>query len=189
MGPEASFGHINRKGQILTFDLMIAIFIFLLIFSAVVIFIYSVADTSNPASVYSAESISNYLNNAATQAADTLVGSPGYPQNWYSSSCPSIQTLGVMKNYYEASPQKLYNLTTLPTNCISQLLRAGDTFNITATYLNYTTVKITEGAAKRNITAGFKIPANATYSVSISRYVTLSPGNVIVRMVFTEWFG
>jgi hypothetical protein len=174
---------LNRRGQIFTIDLLIALFIFTLIFTSVVIFLYSVGDTSNPLSSYYSEVSSTYLSNIATQAANTLTGSPGYPSSWPSLSCPQISTLGVMYNSNEVSGQKLYNLTTLPVGCVSQLLRAGNSFNITAYYLNGSILRING----RLITAGFATPHNANYIDVVQRYEVLYPGTVIIRISLKEW--
>ncbi len=178
---------MGKRGQIFTFDLMVAIFVFLLIFTSMILFIYSVVDSSNPYSAYSIITLSNYVNNLATQGINTIVGSQGYPQNWTSAACASISRLGIMYNYYEASPQKLYNLTTLPLGCMSQLLRSGSSFNITASYLNYSTIKITEGLSTRAISVGFQPPKNPSYLVSLQRYVILYPGNSIIRITYKVW--
>ena len=174
---------MDKKGQVFTIDLLIAIFIFTLIFTSVVIFLFSIGAISSQYSSYYAQTISVSLNSIASSAINTLVGSQGTPINWSSAPCSSIKTVGIMYNYYEASPQKLYNLTTLPVACLSQLLRAGDSFNITTSYLNGTPLKV-NGAV---ITAGFSIPQNPAYITSVQRFVVLYPGKDIIRMSFSEW--
>ena len=189
---------MNKKGQILTIDLLISLFIFILIFTSVIIFLYSIASVSNPYSSYYVQSISDSLNSVSSSAANALVSSPGIPINWTSASCGSIKTLGIMYNSYLASPEKLYNLTTLSANspgCLSQLIRAGTDFNISVYYLNYTKVKINSsgvvggtGASEKFITAGYPIPSNPAYLSAIQRFVVLYPGNTIVRISYSEWF-
>ncbi len=177
---------LNKNGQVFTMDMLIALFIFMLIFTSVIVFIYEVASVSNPYSAYYVQFISSTLDSEASSAINVLTGSQGSPSYWPSLSCPAIKTLGVMVNPYEASAQKLYNLTTLSKNspgCLSELLRGGNSFNISAFYLNGTRVVINSV----HITAGFPIPLNAIYIASIQRYVVLSPSNSIIRISYAEW--
>ncbi|EFD92517.1 MAG: Putative uncharacterized membrane protein [Candidatus Parvarchaeum acidophilus ARMAN-5_'5-way FS'] len=174
---------MNRKGQIFTMDLLISLFIFLLLFSTVLLFIYSNADIDNTYSSYYSQLESTYLNNLAVQGANSLIGSEGTPVNWYATSCSNIKQIGLMQNYLEASPIKLYNLTTLPVSCLSSLLKAGASFNITFYYLNGSIVNING----KPITAGFPIDSASNYIASIGRFVVLYPGNEIVRLSYTEW--
>ncbi len=174
---------ITKKGQVFTMDLLIALFIFTLVFTSAVVFLYTVGDTSNPFSSYYSEAASTYLGNIAVQAADTLVGSPGYPVNWPEVSCSQIGTLGLMENSNEISGQKLYNLSLMPVGCVSELLRAGNSFNITAYYLNGSVVRING----RAITAGFSVPFNTNYIDVVQRYEVLYPGSAIIRLSLKEW--
>ncbi|MCW1299586.1 MAG: hypothetical protein QXD02_04680 [Candidatus Parvarchaeum sp.] len=75
---------MDKKGQIFTIDLLIALFIFLLLFTTVLLFLYSNADINNSYSSYYSQITSNYINNLAVQGANSLLGSEGYPSNWYS---------------------------------------------------------------------------------------------------------
>ncbi len=174
---------MDKKGQVFTIDLLMALFIFLLVLTSVIVFLYSVADVANPYSSYYSLEISDYLNGVVSSGADTLVGSPGIPVNWTSAQCTKIGTIGIMFNSYEASPQKLYNLTTLPTGCLSELLRASDSFNISTYYLNGTPLKV----YGTPVTAGFQPPQSASYIVSVPRYVVMFPGNVIIKLIYKEW--
>lgn len=174
---------MNRKAQVLTIDLLISLFIFILILTSVIIFIFSIASVSNPYSSYYVQYVSNTLNGIATAGANTLAGSPGLPVDWVSQPCSSIETLGVMYNYYEASPQKLYNLTTLPSGCLSQLLRGGSSFNVSVSYLNGSRLLVNDIP----ISAGFPVPINATYLVSVQRFAVLYPGNSIIAITYKEW--
>lgn len=174
---------MNKSGQVFTIDLLVSLFIFILVLTSIIVFIYSVASVSNPYSSYYAQSISNALNTQAAAAANTLIGSQGQPTTWSSTKCSSIATLGVMYNSYSALPQKLYNLTTMPSGCVSQLLRAGTNFNISVFYLNGSRLKIRSAS----ITAGYPIPSNPTYLTSIQRFVVLYPGSLIVRISYSEW--
>lgn len=175
---------MNKRAQVLTIDLLVSLFIFILIFGSVVIFIFSTAYVSNPYSSYYAQFSLNSLNGIATAGANSLVGSQGLPVNWSSASCSSIKTLGVMYNSYEAAPQKLYNLTTVPVGCLSQLLRGSNTFNITVSYVVNNSIIKVNGAP---ISAGFPIPSEPTYLASIQRFVVLYPGTNIIRVTFAEW--
>ncbi len=187
---------MNKKGQILTMDLLISLFIFILIFTSVIIFLYSIADVSNPYSSYYEQFISNSLNTVASSGVNTLIGSEGLPINWTSGSCGAIRTLGIMYDSYLVSPQKLYNLTTISfkePGCLSQLLRAGTDFNISIYYLNGTRVKINSsgvvgGANEVAISAGYPIPSNPAYLSSIQRFAVLYPGNTIIRISYSRWF-
>lgn len=174
---------MNKRGQIFTIDLLVAMFVFFLLFTTVLLFLYSNADTNNAYSSYYSQLTSNYINNLAVQGANTLLGSEGYPADWYTVTCSQIKQVGVMQNYLEASPVKLYNLTTLPVSCLSALLKSGVSFNITFYYLNNSIVKI-NGVP---ITAGFPIDTASNYIASISRYVVLYPGNEILRLSYAEW--
>ncbi len=174
---------MNNRGQIFTLDLLISLFIFLLLFTSVVLFLYSVADVNNPYSSYYSQVTSTYLNNVANQNADILSESIGSPANWPQYACGQISSIGLLQNTYELSPLKMYNLTTMSTKCLSQLLRAGGSFNVTTYYLNGSTVKI----GNRPITAGFSIPQNQSYIASVSRYVVMYPGSTIIKITFTEW--
>ena len=174
---------MDKKGQIFTIDLLISLFIFLLLFTAVLLFLYSNADIDNSYSSYYSQITSNYINNLAVQGANSLLGSEGYPSNWYALSCNQIKQIGVMQNNLEASPTKLYNLTTLSTACLSSLLRAGDLFNITFYYLNGSILKL----KGKGITAGFPIDYSYSYVASIQRFTVLYPGNEIIRLSYTEW--
>ncbi len=189
---------MNKKGQILTIDLLISLFIFILIFISVIIFLYSIASVSNPYSSYYVQFISNSLNTVASSGANTLIGSEGLPINWTSASCGQIKTLGILYDSSLVSPQKLYNLTTLSSKspgCLSQLLRAGMDFNISVYYLNNSRVRINAsgvvggaGPSLTSITAGYPIPSNPAYLASIQRFGVLYPGNVIIRISYSEWF-
>ncbi|MCL5009480.1 MAG: hypothetical protein M1433_00645 [Candidatus Parvarchaeota archaeon] len=177
---------MDHKGQVFTIDLLIALFIFILVFTSIIVFLYEVASVSNPYSSYYVQFVSDTLNNIASSGINTLTGSQGYPTNWNSMPCSSIKTLGIMLNSYEVSVQKLYNLTTLSSSsldCLSQLLRAGNSFNISVFYLNGSTVKVNSVP----ITAGFPIPADTVYTASIQRYEVLSPGSTIIRISYSEW--
>jgi hypothetical protein len=174
---------MNRKGQIFTIDLLIALFIFLLLFTTVLLFLYSNADINNSYSSYYSQITSDYINNLAVQGANSLLGSQGYPTNWPSLSCSQIKQLGLMHNSLEVSSNKLYALTTLPVSCISSMLKAGDSFNITFYYLNGSMLKVNGNP----ITAGFSIDYSSSYVASIQRFVVLSPGNEIIRLSYTEW--
>ena len=185
---------MNRRAQVLTVDLLMSMFIFILLFTSVVSFLYTIVNVGASSSSYYSQVISSFLNNAATAGADTLVGSRGSPADWTSVPCSSIGTLGIMYNYYEASPQKLYNLTTLPVSCLSQLLRAQNTFNVSVSYINGTPLKV-NGVP---ITVGFQPPADAKFVSSIQRYVVLYPNSIspsvissptapIIVVNFKEW--
>ena len=174
---------MDKKGQIFTIDLLISLFIFLLLFTTVLLFLYSNADIDNSYSSYYSQITSNYINNIAVQGASSLIGSEGYPSNWYSISCNQIKQVGVMQNNLEVSPTKLYNLTTLPLSCLSSLLKTGDSFNITFYYLNGSILKLSGKA----ITAGFPIDYSSNYIASIQRFTVLYPGNEIIRLSYTEW--
>ena len=185
---------MNRRAQVLTVDLLMSLFLFILLFTSVVSFLYTIVNVGTSSSSYYSQVISSFLNNAASAGVDTLVGSQGSPLNWEYVTCSSIGTLGVMHNYYEASPQKLYNLTTLPVSCLSQLLRAQNTFNVSVSYINGTPLRI-NGVP---ITVGFQPPKNAGFISSIQRYVVLYPNNVssslvsnptapIIVVNFKEW--
>ncbi len=174
---------MDKKGQIFTIDLLIALFIFLLLFTTVLLFLYSNADINNSYSSYYSQITSNYINNLAVQGANSLLGSEGYPSNWYSFSCNQIKQLGVMYNNLEVSPIKLYNITTLPVSCLSSLLKGGDSFNITFYYLNGS-ILILNG---KEVTAGFPIDYSSSYVASIQRFTVLYPGNEIIRLSYTEW--
>ncbi|MEM0143222.1 MAG: hypothetical protein QXL94_04645 [Candidatus Parvarchaeum sp.] len=174
---------MDKKGQIFTIDLLISLFIFLLLFTTVLLFLYSNADINNSYSSYYSQITSNYVNNLAVQGADSLLGSGGYPPNWYGSSCSQIKQLGVMYNNIEASPNALYGLVTLPVSCVSALLKAGDSFNITFYYLNGSVLKLNG----KSITAGFPIDYSSSYVASIEKFTVLYPGNEIVRLSYTEW--
>ena len=174
---------MNKKGQIFTIDLLIALFIFLLLFTTVLLFLYSTADINNTYSTYYSQIASNYINNLAVQGANSLIGSVGYPQDWPSVPCSSIKQMGVMHNTLEASPSKLYNITVLPVSCLSALLKGGNSFNVTFYYLNSSMLKINSVP----ITVGFPIDFSASYIASIDRFVVLYPGNEIIRLSYTEW--
>jgi hypothetical protein len=174
---------MNRKGQIFTIDLLIALFVFLLLFTTVLLFLYSNADISNSYSSYYSQITSDYINNLAVQGANSIIGSQGYPSDWSSLACSQIKQLGVMHDNIMASPTKLYGLTALPLSCISSLLKAGNSFNITFYYLNNSILKING----KGITAGFPIDPSANYVASIARFVVVYPGNEIVRLSYTEW--
>jgi hypothetical protein len=175
---------MNKRAQILTIDLLISIFVFILVFTSVIVFLYSLSYSSNPYSSYYVQYVSNSLNSMASAGVNTLTGSPGVPVNWTSGPCSGIKTLGVMYNYYEASPQKLYNLTTVPSGCLSQLIRGGASFNISVSYVtNGSTVKV--GGVP--ISAGFPVPSNPRYISSIQRFEVLYPGSTIVVFTFKEW--
>ncbi len=174
---------MNRRGQIFTLDLLISLFIFLLLFTSVILFLYSVADVNNPYSSYYSQVTSSYLNNLANQNVNTLTESTGSPSNWIQYPCSQISSIGLLENPYSLSLPKLYNITQIPVACLSQFLRAGDSFNITAYYLNGSVV-VLEG---KKITAGFQIPQNQSYIASVSRYVVMYPGGNIVRVTFTGW--
>ncbi len=174
---------MNRKGQIFTIDLLISLFIFLLLFTTVLLFLYSNADIDNSYSSYYSQLESNYINNIAVQGANSLVESEGYPVDWNTLTCSQIKQVGLMQTYLEASPSKLYNLTTLPVSCLSALLKAGANFNIAFYYLNNSMLRI-NGVP---ITAGFPIDLSADYISSIERFVVLYPGNEIIRLSYREW--
>ncbi len=174
---------MNRKGQIFTIDLLIALFIFILLFSTVILFLYSTADISNHYSSYYSQVASDYINNIAVQGANSIVGSEGYPSNWYDLTCSQIKQIGIMQNPLEASPIKLYNLTTLPVACLSALLKGGNSFNVTFYYINGSVLKV-NGVP---VTAGFPIDSSASYVASIERFVVLYPGNEIIRLSYTVW--
>ncbi len=174
---------MDKKGQIFTIDLLISLFIFLLLFTTVLLFLYSNADMDNSYSSYYSQITSDYINNLAVQGANSLIGSEGSPSNWYAYTCSQIKQIGVMTSPLEVSPTKLYNLTTLPVSCLSSLLKAGDSFNITFYYINGSMLKFVGKA----ITAGFPVPPNANYVASIERFVVLYPGDEIIRLSYTEW--
>ena len=174
---------MDKKGQIFTIDLLVALFIFLLLFTTVLLFLYSNADIANTYSSYYSQIASNYINNLADQGANSLLGSEGYPSNWYTLGCSQIRQIGVMQNEIEASYTKIYNLTTIPVSCLSSLLKAGKSFNISFYYLNSSVVKV-NGVA---VTAGFPIDTAASYIASVERFVVLYPGNQIIRLSYTEW--
>ncbi len=174
---------MDKKGQIFTIDLLISLFIFLLLFTTVLLFLYSNADIDNSYSSYYSQITSNYINNIAVQGASALLGSEGYPSNWYDFSCSQIKQIGVMQNNLEVSPIKLYNLTALSSSCISSLLKAGDSFNITFYYLNGSILKLNG----KGITTGFSIDYSSSYVASIQRFAVLYPGNEIIRLSYTEW--
>ena len=174
---------MNRKGQVFTIDLLIALFIFLLLFTTVLLFLYSNADINNSYSSYYSQITSDYINNLAVQGANSLLSSEGSPSGWYSFNCSQIKQLGLMHNIQEASPVKLYSLTTLSVSCLSSLLKAGNSFNITFYYLNGSMLEI----GGKGITAGFPIAYGSRYIASIERFVVLYPGNEIIRLSFTEW--
>ncbi|MCL4376429.1 hypothetical protein M1558_02985 [Candidatus Parvarchaeota archaeon] len=174
---------MDKKGQIFTIDLLISLFIFLLLFTTVLLFLYSNADIDNSYSSYYSQITSNYINNIAVQGASSLLGSEGYPSDWYDFSCNQIKQIGVMHNTLEASPTKLYSLTTLSTSCISSQLKAGNSFNITFYYLNGSMLKL----SGKGITAGFPIDYSSSYVASIQRFTVLYPGNEIIRLSYTEW--
>ena len=174
---------MDKKGQIFTIDLLISLFIFLLLFATVLLFLYSNADINNSYSSYYSQIASNYINNLAVQGANSLLGSEGYPSNWYSFSCSQIKQMGLMYNNLEVSPVKLYNLTILPVPCLSSLLKAGNSFNISFYYLNGSILKLNG----KGITAGFPINYASSYVASIQRFTVLYPGDEIVRLSYTEW--
>jgi hypothetical protein len=179
------FARMGKKGQIFTIDLLISLSIFVLLFVSVVLFLYSVGDSANPYSTYSVQYDSNYVNNIATQAVDSLVGSTGYPSNWQTltASCNSIYQIGLMYNAYELDPNKLSALTQLSDSCIASFLKSGGTFNVSVTFLNNTIFRI----SGTPITAGKPVAVNASYVSSIQRYVVLYPGSQILRVSFSEW--
>ena len=166
---------MDKTGQVLTIDLLMSLFIFILILTSVIIFIDSVASVSNPYSSYYVQAVLDSLNTQASAAADTLIGSAGLPSNWTSTGCSRIITLGVMYNSFSALPQKLYNLTTMPVGCISQLIRGGANFNISVYYLNNSRLRVNSVP----ITAGYPIPSNPTYLTSIQRFVVLYPSTYV----------
>jgi succinate dehydrogenase/fumarate reductase cytochrome b subunit len=174
---------MDKKGQIFTIDLLISLFIFLLLFTTVLLFLYSNVDINNSYSSYYSQITSNYINNVAVQGANSLLGSEGYPPDWYNFSCNQIKLLGVMHNNLEVSPLKLYGLTALSTSCISSLLKAGNSFNITFYYLNGSILTLNGKA----ITIGFPVDYSSSYVASIQRFTVLYPGNQIIRLSYTEW--
>ncbi|MCL4399556.1 hypothetical protein M1293_03585 [Candidatus Parvarchaeota archaeon] len=175
---------MNKKAQVFTIDLLVSIFLFLLLFTSVVTFLYSSADISNQASPFYTEISDIYLNNIASQAADSLVASKGYPANWTVEPCSSIYKLGLLQTSFEVSKQKLYNLTTMTDSCISSLLRSGSSFNISVTYLNGSEYKI----SGRWITAGYPPPSSLAYVSSIQRFMVLYPSGIILKLNYEEWF-
>ena len=112
-----------------------------------------------------------------------MLGSEGYPSNWYDFTCNQIKQLGVLHNTLEVSPIKLYNITTLPVQCISSLLKSGNSFNITFYYLNGSVLELNG----KKITAGFPIDYSSSYVAAIQRFAVVYPGNEIIRLSYTEW--
>lgn len=172
---------VNRSGQIFSLDLMFAITIFLVVLVAIVIAVFTISDSYNPYSLYGDEIDTVYLSNNVNQALNMLTQSSGNPSNWFSTQCGNIQSIGLLNSSGYVSYQKLYNLTTLPTGCLSNLIKGGNAFNLTVTYLNHTPLFI-DG---KEITVGF-IPIAGTNIVSNSRYMVTSSG-LILRLNLEEW--
>ena len=167
---------VNKSGQIFSLDLMFALFIFLIIFSAIIIAIFVTSDSYNQYSLYGNELDNMYLVNNVNQGLDILTQSTGYPSNWSYLPCSEIESIGLLNFSGDVSYQKIYNLTTLPVNCLSGLLKGGNSFNLTVTYINYTPL-IINGKVITNVGSNI---------VSNSRYVDTASG-LILRITLEEW--
>ncbi len=173
---------MDKAGQIFSLDLLLAMSIFIVILGVIIIAAYTMSGAYTPYSLPNSEANEIYLTNNVNEAINLLAQSYGNPTDWQMVSCSKILSLGLLNSSTGLlSMQKLYNLTTLPVGCLSNLIRGGDYFNITAYYLNYTPLEING----RYISVGFPPPKSSSV-VSVSRFL-VENGGQIVRLTLSEW--